>query len=567
MIRLSRENLQVTSERARIVIQEISEGSEPGIRFYIMVVLSTMIAGFGLTMNSSAVIIGAMLVAPLMTPIFGIALALIRSDTRLLGRAARAEIVGVVAAILIGFILGKFYPALEPTPEMLARTQPQLFDLLVAVFSGVAGAYALVDEKISPALPGVAIATAIVPPLANTGLCFAVGAYAGGVGSFLLFFSNFLSILLVASVVFGFFGMAGKYHDLSKQIIIKRFALPIAGFFLIALVLTHTLYQISNDRRINAIIEDVLIEELADLPSASFDKMIYEVDDDEIQILAHAHTATVIPPTQVSKIQKRLSEELKQTTELIIRSNIAHTVAALDSMDQVKNTDLNGDFIQTDPHPRVLKTKKADSAIRNYLTDKPTAELMHVRLIQRKDYSIVLAIMGGVIRPNDETIAHMETLLHDKLEDPNLHLIVQFINLDLFDREGRLRFELTGFADLAPEQEVTVDKAKIILRNRFESDSDFSLAGIDYTFIDNSYYFFLEIAGSRVFPKDGVAALERLIVEKIGQPVRLHVLSSIETVATSEGYESYRVLSRRIFEKLKPKIKKDMEEIIRNFNI
>ena len=359
MIRISRESFQVTSERSRIVIEDISEGSEPGIRFYTMVVLSTMIAGFGLTMNSTAVIIGAMLVAPLMTPIFGMALALIRSDARLLGRAARAEIVGVFAAILMGLIIGKLYPALEPTPEMLSRTQPQLFDLLVAVFSGFAGAYALVDEKISPALPGVAIATAIVPPLANTGLCFAVGAYAGGVGSFLLFFSNFLSILLVASVVFGFFGMAGRYHELSRQVIIKRFALPITGFLLIALVLSHTLYQISKDRHIKSTIENVLIEELADLPSVSFDKMIYEVDDDEIQILTHAHTATVIPPTQVSKIQKRLSEELKQHTELIIRSNIAHTVAALDSMDQVKNTDLNGDFIQTDPHPRVLKTKKS----------------------------------------------------------------------------------------------------------------------------------------------------------------------------------------------------------------
>ncbi|MEE4261176.1 MAG: DUF389 domain-containing protein, partial [Desulfobacteraceae bacterium] len=493
--------------------------------------------------------------------------ALIRSDARLLGRAARAEIAGVFAAILMGLIIGKLYPALEPTPEMLSRTQPQLFDLLVAVFSGFAGAYALVDEKISPALPGVAIATAIVPPLANTGLCFAVGAYAGGVGSFLLFFSNFLSILLVASVVFGFFGMAGRYHELSRQVIIKRFALPITGFLLIALDLSHTLYQISKDRHIKSTIENVLIEELADLPSVSFDKMIHEVDDDEIQILAHAHTATVIPPTQVSKIQKRLSEELKQHTELIIRSNIAHTVAALDSMDQIKNIDLDGDFIQTDPHPRVLKTKKADSAIRNYLSDKPTAELIYVRLIQRKDYSIILATMGGVIRPDDETITQMETLLHDKLKDPKLHLIVQFINLDLFDREGRLRFELTGFSDLTPEQEVIVDKAKTVFKNRFESDSDFSLAGIDYTFINNSYYFFLEIAGSRVFPKDGVEVLERLIAEKIGQPVQLCVLSSIETVATSKGYESYRALSRRVFKMLEPKLKKDMEEIVTYTNL
>lgn len=329
---INRLSFSITPERSRIVIQEIAESSEPGVRFYILVVVSTMIAGFGLIMNSTAVIIGAMLVAPLMMPIFGMALALIRSDAYLLGRAARAEIAGVVAAILMGIVLGKIYPALEPTAEMLTRTKPQLFDLFVAVFSGFAGAYALVDEKISPALPGVAIATAIVPPLANTGLCFSVGAYAGGVGSFLLFFSNFLSILLVSSAVFWFFGMAGKYHDLNRQIIIKRFALPFIGFFLIALVLTDTLYQISKDRHIRNAIEDVLIKELAELPSASFDKMIYKADKDKIHVLAYAHTATIISPTQVSQIQEHLAEKLKQPTELTIQSKLAHNVAALDSL-------------------------------------------------------------------------------------------------------------------------------------------------------------------------------------------------------------------------------------------
>jgi len=564
---ISRDDLYVPPERARIVRQEIADGSEPGIRFYLMVVVSTMIAGFGLAMNSTAVIIGAMLVAPLMTPIFGMALALIRSDAHLLGKAARAEIAGVVVAILMGVVLGKVYPGLEPTPEMLARTQPQLFDLLVAVFSGFAGAYALVDEKLSPALPGVAIATAIVPPLANTGLCFAVGAYAGGVGSFLLFFSNFLSILLVASTVFWFFGMTGRYHDLDRRVIMRRFGLPIVGFFLIALVLTHTLIQISKDRRIKNTIENVLIEELAELPSASFDKMIYEVGDDKIHVLAHANTATVISPTQVSQIKERLVGELKQATELTIQSKMAHNVAALDTLSQVTETDLNGHFIEKKPHPRVLKTKTADSTIRDYMADIPIAALLRVRLMQRDNYSIVVATIGGIIIPPEEMIEKMEAVLRDKLEDPGLRLIIQFLRLDLYDTEGHMRFELTGFVDLTSEQETIVAQAKTILKKRFQSDSDFSLAGIEYTLIDDAYYFFLEINGNQVFPINGVEDLERLVSEKTGQPVQFHVMSNIATVATSKGYESYRNFSRRILEKLKPKLKKDMKELIENSNL
>jgi uncharacterized hydrophobic protein (TIGR00271 family) len=564
---INRDGLYVTPERSRVVRQEIADGSEPGIRFYILVVISTMIAGFGLAMNSTAVIIGAMLVAPLMTPIFGMALALIRGDAHLLGQATRAEIAGVVAAILMGIVLGKLYPAFEPTPEMLARTQPQLFDLLVAVFSGFAGAYALVDEKISPALPGVAIATAIVPPLANTGLCFAVGAYSGGVGSFLLFFSNFLSILLVAAVVFWFFGMAGRYHDLDRAIIAKRFGLPIIGFFLITLVLTHTLYQISRDRRINNTIENVLIEELARLPSASFDKMIYEAEDDKIYVFAHANTATVISPSQVNDIQERMTEELKQTTELIIQSKMAHNVAALNTLNQVSKTNLDGHFIQTKPHPRVIKTKIADSAIRNYLEDKPIFSLLHVRLMERNDYSIFVASIGGIIRPENEAIEKMQKILRDKLEDPSLRLVVQFLRLNLYDQEGRFRFELTGFVDLDSEQEEIVAHAKTILQAKFLSDSDFSLAGIDYNFMDGTYYFFLEINGSQIFPINEVVNLERLVSEKTAQPCQLDVFSNIATVATSKGYESYKSYSRRIYEKLQPKLSEDMKEIIANSKI
>ena len=564
---INREGLSVTAGRSRIVRQEISEGSEPGIRFYLMVIISTMIASFGLVMNSTAVIIGAMLVAPLMTPIFGISLALVRSDAHLLGNAAKAEIAGVVAAILMGFVLGKIYPGLEPTPEMLARTQPQLFDLLVAIFSGFAGAYALVDEKISPALPGVAIATAIVPPLANTGLCFAVGAYAGGIGSFLLFFSNFLSILLVASVVFWFFGMTEKYHGLSRRVVIRRFSLPILGFFLIALVLSHTLYQINRDRRIKLTIQNVLIEELADLPATDFDQMVYQADGDKINVLAHVHSAMVISPTQVSRIQERLAEELKQSTELTIQSKRAQTVGALDTISQVTKMNLDGLFVQKVPHPRVLKTKMADSIIRNFLVNDPAATLYLVRLLDDGNKTIVVATISGLFNPEAKTIQKVESLLREKLEEPALELVVRFIKPDLYGPEGRIRLELTGFLNLTTEQKAFVEQVKTFLNEWFQTEPEFSLVGIDYTMIDDSFYFFLDTTGTRLFPVNRVGDLERSIREKAGQAVNLHMMSNIEAIATSDGYESYETFSREIIEKLEPKFKKDLVKILEHSNL
>jgi len=167
-------SLSISRERFEIVHREIATGSEPGLRFYIMVAVSTGIACFGLISNSTAVVIGAMLVAPLMTPIFGISLALVRGDPVLLGRSVRAEVVGVVVAVAMGFVLGLVLPGIEATPEMLSRTRPNLFDLFVAILAGFAGAYALIDEKISPALPGVAIATAMTPRTQKVTLNFHV---------------------------------------------------------------------------------------------------------------------------------------------------------------------------------------------------------------------------------------------------------------------------------------------------------------------------------------------------------------------------------------------------------
>ena len=116
--------INTSPERVEIVRKEIEAESEPHPRFYSMVAVSTGIAAFGLTMNNTAVIIGAMLVAPLMTPIFGIALSLVRGDGALLRRSVRAETVGVLLSVGIAVCIGFLIPELDVTEEMLSRTAP-----------------------------------------------------------------------------------------------------------------------------------------------------------------------------------------------------------------------------------------------------------------------------------------------------------------------------------------------------------------------------------------------------------------------------------------------------------
>jgi uncharacterized hydrophobic protein (TIGR00271 family) len=186
-------HFRVEKNRVGAILNDISQGSTPAVGYYALISAASLIASLGLIANSTAVVIGAMLVSPLMTPIFGIALGMIRGNALLLGKGARAEAGGVILAIAFGAFLGAFPIATDVTPEMLSRTEPTLLDLLVAVFAGFAGTLAVINERISPALPGVAISTAIVPPLSTCGLCLAFGSYRGACGALLLFTANFFN--------------------------------------------------------------------------------------------------------------------------------------------------------------------------------------------------------------------------------------------------------------------------------------------------------------------------------------------------------------------------------------
>jgi uncharacterized hydrophobic protein (TIGR00271 family) len=170
--------------------------------FVALISLSTLIAALGLLQDSAAVIIGAMLIAPLMTPILGVGLALAQGNGVLAKMAFRSIAFGVGTAFLLAVLVGLVDMTSEPitiTEQMKGRVWPGLIDLMVAFVSGLAAAYANSRPGLVAALPGVAIAAALVPPIATSGLAFAAGHFQLAWGSFLLFFANMVAIVLAAA--------------------------------------------------------------------------------------------------------------------------------------------------------------------------------------------------------------------------------------------------------------------------------------------------------------------------------------------------------------------------------
>ncbi len=195
--------------QARIELFEgLQNGSVAGMDFIMLICLSTAIAALGLIQNSPAVVIGAMLVAPLMTPMLGAGLGLLQGNVLLVRHATTSILVGFSLSLSIGLFFGLLTPGLvELTPELRARCAPNILDLIIALLSGVAAAYALARPGLLGALPGVAIAAALVPPIATTGIAIALGEAAQATLAATLFGTNLVAIILGSAATFFILGV------------------------------------------------------------------------------------------------------------------------------------------------------------------------------------------------------------------------------------------------------------------------------------------------------------------------------------------------------------------------
>ena len=218
-------------------------------RFAVLMFLSSMVAAIGLLQNSAAVVIGAMMIAPLMAPIMGIAACLIMGWGRRLLTGLALVSMSALGAIAVGWLFATLLTAegTELTSQVVERSSPDIRDLLVALGAGAAGAYATVHKKISGALPGVAVAVALVPPLAAIGVLLGYGQPQLARGATLLFLTNLVGIVLMAAVVFLATGLVPRHRfKTHRHWIVGSVALTATCALAVTLILTPRFIEISG---------------------------------------------------------------------------------------------------------------------------------------------------------------------------------------------------------------------------------------------------------------------------------------------------------------------------------
>ena len=214
---------QLTRDRRVSLVERIQTSSQWDFDFIALISLSTLIAAGGLIQNSAAVVIGAMLVAPLMTPLLGTGLSLVQGNVVLMGGTLSTVAKGFLLALLLGWLVGLMVPGAGVSEEMQARGSPKVLDLGVAFISGVAAAYASGRPSLLSALPGVAIAASLVPPIATSGIAAWLACQSSDLhalrahlslclGASMLFLTNIVAIVLGTAVAFWAVGIRGTHQ-------------------------------------------------------------------------------------------------------------------------------------------------------------------------------------------------------------------------------------------------------------------------------------------------------------------------------------------------------------------
>ena len=208
---------RVLPENQRRTLDELSEDLDlrsgdtraKQSAFWTMLVLSAIIATAGVLADSTATVIGAMIIAPLSTPIMGIALGLVKRERI---RAGRFVFWGAVVVVLIGVVAAFVVPDIDvhTNAQITSRTSPTVVDLIAAIATGLAGAVGLSRRDVAAVLPGVAIAISLVPPLAVVGICLGEGSVSLALGALLLFVSNLVSMVIAGTVLFAALGYSAE---------------------------------------------------------------------------------------------------------------------------------------------------------------------------------------------------------------------------------------------------------------------------------------------------------------------------------------------------------------------
>ena len=309
-------NLHQGEEKKEKVIEDIlSNISFRGAKLWILA-CAILIASIGLNVNSTAVIIGAMLISPLMGPIVGAGFALATYDFDLLKKTGRSLLIATVVSLIVSFIYFYISPFKDVQSELLARTSPTIYDVLIAFVGGLVGAISLTRQDKGNPIPGVAIATALMPPLCTAGFGLATGNFSYFLGAFYLYSINCFFIGIATFLIIKYLKYTPK--NTGNEALNKRLRVVITT--LVILIVTPSLYlaySLLEEKKFHENVAHYITTEFENNGyTIIYKKIRYNTNPKSIEL---AFLDKKFTDEEVKTLQSNLKNFKLHNTELIIR--------------------------------------------------------------------------------------------------------------------------------------------------------------------------------------------------------------------------------------------------------
>ena len=311
----------LNNKQRRVIYQTVKEDATGSARYYFIVILGAIVATLGLLTNNIAVIIGAMLISPIMNPLLGVSISIATGDSKLFGQSFRALLLGIFLALGVSYLMTLVVPVHALTDEILSRAQPTTIDLAIAFASGAAGAVTLGKKTGLMILPGVAIATAVMPPMCVVGAGLAFANFGVAIGGALLFLSNLIAINLAAAIIFKLMGFSitikkDPDNQLAEKAAIrqhkKRFVVSVVAFVVILVPLSFIMYNTIQTDRTNNTINASLHEVLSDYKDVGLIRYSYTYQDGVYSIDVAVNSEKKLTESDLKKIEEYVGSALKK---------------------------------------------------------------------------------------------------------------------------------------------------------------------------------------------------------------------------------------------------------------
>lgn len=336
--------LSQSPEKKEEIAEIVVKDAQSDRLYWMEIVLSGLIATFGLLQNSVAVIIGAMLIAPLLRPMQAMGFGIASGKPKIFWKGTHLLLKSILISIGVALIFAFFIPLKIETPEILARTAPNLLDFFIAVFSAIIAFLSLSYHRLSSSVAGVAMAAALMPPLCTVGIEIALLNFAAAWGSFLLFVVNLLAIVLVGVVMFLMYGFTPHQQEKKKRS--NRNIILLLGALLLTLIpLTSSLLSISSkisvEKKAHTLLEELIPQKIPNASLTSF--TVVSVDDENIvmtgqlQIPENTQIFKTTYNSLLSELENSFQKNIVLDFQMLRTANLSSVESSLVQKQKISN--------------------------------------------------------------------------------------------------------------------------------------------------------------------------------------------------------------------------------------